>query len=91
MDPALKRALDFLNEKKLRATYESIGEYLHIPTRSVGEELGRKCLYASWVVSKKTGMPTDYLPTQCHTDLETEKKIIQTGDDLKFLMRRAKG
>ncbi|MCF8131355.1 MAG: hypothetical protein K9N10_22830 [Deltaproteobacteria bacterium] len=87
MDPALKRALDFLNEHKIRATYKAIGEYMHLPTQSVGGELGRKCPLASWIVSSKTGMPTKYAPSECDPDLQVNKEIIKTGDELKLRMR----
>ena len=89
MNLSLERALNFLNESKIRATYEAIGQYMNIPTQSVGGELGRKRPFASWVVSKATGKPTGYSSRECDLDLEVNDKIIENGEELKFQMRRS--
>jgi alkylated DNA nucleotide flippase Atl1 len=87
MDPALQRAVDFLNQTQIRATYEAVGQYAGITTRSVGEALDHKCPWASWVVNAQTEMPTDYASTQRDPDLKLNDEIIRTGADLALKMR----
>ena len=88
MSPDLQRVLEFLNRRKLRATYKAVGDYLHIPQRSVGGALGAKKPAASWVVSIGTGRPTGYSEAETDPELLTNEEIISTAEDLRFRMRR---
>ena len=75
--------LDCLNKKKTRCTYGAVGGLLGVIARSVGRRLGDKRPKASWVVNKKTGLPTGYRPEEMHPDLEKKEKIITSADELR--------
>jgi hypothetical protein len=83
MNPELDRILTMLETKKLRATYGAVAKYLRVPQQSMGNELGRACPRASWVVGADTGMPKGYFPTQIHPDLKSQDRIIRTENVLR--------
>ena len=76
--------LAYLNLKKVRATYGAMAEILGIHALKVGQYLGEKRPYASWIVSKDSGMPSGYKPVDCHPDLTVNERIIQTGKELEL-------
>jgi len=86
MDPTLSKILDYLDATQTRATYRAVADYIHVPTRGMGEMLGHRCPRASWVVNADTGMPTGYFPTEIHPDLKKNAHIIKTADELRRLM-----
>jgi hypothetical protein len=64
-----------------RATYAAVGGVVGLPAQSVMQ--GRpKALVNSWVVSKRTHMPTGYSPAQCHPKLISNPYVIQSRDEL---------
>ena len=84
----LLEILDFLNDRKIRATYGAVAGYLGVKPRSMGSLLGERSPRASWVVSVKDGMPTDYPPEHMHPDLQRISLIIETADALDRGMRK---
>ena len=84
----IEAILATLNRLKIRATYGAVGEALGIPAIAVGARLGVKRKEASWVVSKKTGMPSGYAPTQTHSELYSKKTIISSGQELRSLLEQ---
>jgi len=86
---SIEQILDALNGEKTRATYSAVASLRGThPKMLAAQDLGNKRPYASWVVSKATGMPTDYLPANCHPDLQTTKTIIDDPADLIDLVER---
>ena len=80
---SVDQILDTLNAKKVRATYSVVASLLGTHPKSVaGQYLGNRRPYASWVVSKSTGMPTDYLPENCHPDLQCNSHVIEDPAEL---------
>jgi hypothetical protein len=75
----IRKALDYLNAKQVRATYSAVQSYLGFgPFDKVDwqEVLGPPRQYTSWVVNKKTGLPDGYKPAEMHPDLMTSEEII---------------
>jgi len=83
--------LAVLNEKKIRATYSAVGALVGIHPRRLTPHLGNRRPYASWVVNRGTGMPTDYLAANCHKDLQSNPRIIDKPDELIALMESSRG
>lgn len=80
---SVDQILDALNTHKVRATYSAVASLLGThPKLLAGEYLGNRRPYASWVVSKTTGMPTDYLPEDCHPDLLCKSRVIEEASEL---------
>jgi hypothetical protein len=80
--------LDVLNEHKIRATYSAVAAILGVHQKRVGQLLGNRRPYASWVVAKNTGMPTGYLKANLHKELQTRPAIIETPDELIALLEQ---
>lgn len=86
MNANVKTALDYLNETKTRATYPAMQSYLGYKVLDKVDWdniLGPHRQYASWVVNKKTGLPTDYEEEDIHPDLLETSKIITKGRQLQ--------
>ena len=82
----VERVLEVLQREKTRCTYGALAEYIGASPRDVGNLLGSKRPEASWIVNKKTGLPTGYEPFQIHPDLQTQEKVIDQGAGLKNLL-----
>lgn len=79
---AIVRILQVLAERKLRATYGAVGGVIGIPPQIVGRHLGKRRPEASWVVSKKSGMPTGYAKHEMHRDLFSNGTVLDTMAEL---------
>ena len=82
----IRKALDYLNEHQVRATYTAVQSYLGFGVLDKvdwAEILGPRRQYASWVVNKKTGLPTSYDEADTHPDLLKRSKIITKGRQLQ--------
>jgi hypothetical protein len=90
MDPTLERILGFLSRCRIRATYGAVAGLVGVPPRSVGMLLGARTARASWVVSAKTGRPTDYNAVDIDPLLTAGTEIIRTSNELARRMRRGK-
>jgi hypothetical protein len=75
----LSEVLRFLNHEKIRATYGAVAEVLNVIPRSIGTRLGHRRPEASWVVSAKDGLPTDYHRSEMHPQLFRTPEVIDTG------------
>ena len=78
--------LQVLNQTQRRATYSAVGALVGVRAQSVAGYLGIRRPEASWVVSKGTGMPTDYLPEDLHPALQSNSHVIEEPDELIRLM-----
>lgn len=85
--PAIDVILSTLNKHKIRATYGAVAELRQTHARNVSQQLGTRRPEASWVVSKRTGLPTGYLNANCHEDLLSNPKVIDTADELALLIK----
>lgn len=90
----IRKALDYLNANKQRATYDAVKSYLGFGTFDKvdwSEILGPDRQYTSWVINKKTGMPTGYQPADLHPDLLVSEEIITKGKQLQALIAEFDG
>jgi len=82
----IRQALDYLNENQIRATSAAVQSYLGFGVLDKvdwAEVLGPPRQYASWVVNKKTSLPTGYDEEDIHPDLSKTSKIITKGRQLQ--------
>lgn len=98
MKKVIVRILDCLTERKVRATYGAVNEYL-ISEGIIGENilpwgwrewLGEPSPYSSWVVNKETEIPTGYAEGEMHPDLKLHSEIITNGERLKEVVDASK-
>ncbi len=78
--------LSCLNTRKIRCTYSAVAEYLKIEPKEVGQILGERRPEASWIVGRRTGLPTGYSNTQRHPGLYQSDKILNDGNELESLL-----
>ncbi|MCF7848758.1 MAG: hypothetical protein K9M45_07915 [Kiritimatiellales bacterium] len=86
----IRKALDYLNENKVRATYTAVQSYLGFGVMEKldwEEILGPRRQYTSWVVSKKSSMPIGYAETDLHPDLLVNEKVITKGRQLQTALK----
>ena len=81
----LNEILECLDRERVRATYDAVGEVLELPARSVGRQLRNHARQTCWVVSARTGRPTDYSDERTHPELFRTPRIINTGAELMQL------
>ena len=82
MNGKLSEVLDFLNDKRMRATYGAVAGYIGVQPRSIGSMLGEHSQRASWVVNSTEKLPTDYRPEDMHPELERISLVITTAGAL---------
>ena len=80
--PTLDEVLDCLNHKRIRATYEAVGEVIGRNHRRLGDLLGAHSWRTSWVVLKRDGQPSGFSPEDKHPDLMNSPHVISTGAEL---------
>ena len=88
MDPRVERIVEFLNDHRIRATYDAVGDLAGVSARSVAALLGGRHPRASWVVAKKDGKPSGYSDNEMHEDLFKNPEVIKTGDELTRRMKK---
>ena len=77
----LDEILDALQFSRQRATYGAVASVLGVSARSV--LTGRpKDPRHSWVVSKATGLPSEYADSMMHPDLQSRGEVLDTGSAL---------
>ena len=89
MSYTVDEILTALNKYEVRATYGAVAALLGIHQKNVGQALGNRRSYASWVVSKSTGMPSGYMKANLHKNLQASRTIIETPDELVALRDKA--
>ena len=80
------KVLEVLQREKTRCTYGALADYVGANPRDVSAFLAPRRPEASWVVNKKTELPTGYEAYQMHPELTSSKQLIQSDDDLKKLV-----
>lgn len=81
--------LEALNAENIRATYKAVGEVLGVDPRNVAPRfLGNRRPAASWVVASSTGMPTGYLKANCHKELTSNPRVIDSKEELLELIEK---
>jgi hypothetical protein len=79
-----------LSKHHQRATYKAVAGLVGLPARSVMS--GKpKTIDNSWIVEKRSGMPSGYLPTQTHHELKSTSTVISTPEDLATWLRAKTG
>ena len=78
--------LHVLNRAQRRATYQAVGALTGIHPQSVSAQLGMRRPEVSWVVSKLTGMPTDFEPEDLHPQLQNQPRVNEDPAELITLM-----
>ena len=86
MSEKINRVLEALQQEKTRCTYGALADYIGASPRDIGKLLTPKRPESSWVVNKKTGLPTGYETFQLHPDLKTHEKVLDQGDELRRLL-----
>jgi hypothetical protein len=87
----LNEILDFLNDRKMRATYGAVANYLGVGPRAMGKLLGEPSQRASWVVNATEELPTGYPPELIHPDLHRISLLIDTAGKLDRGLQRWRG
>lgn len=85
---SIEKVLSALNKHRIRATYGAVADYLGTHPRLVGRLIGERRPEASWIVSKRDGLPTGYRETDYHENLLSNSKIIDSADELAALVVR---
>ena len=75
-----------LAQHSQRATYGAVGALVGLPAQSVMQGQS-KCPQNSWVVSKRTGGPTGYDPSECAPGLIDGPPAIAKGAELAAWLR----
>ena len=84
----LEKILLILNMRKVRVTYSAVACILEMQPWNLGRKwLGCPCPWASWVVGKRNGEPTDYEDCQKHPGLDRCKLMTSCCELRKWLKR----
>ncbi len=85
----VKEIIEFLNEKKIRCTYEALADCLDgVEAWNVaGKYLGEKRPEVSWVVNKGKNLPTGFSENQMHPDLQKNSHVIRDAKELEAYVR----
>ena len=78
--------LAVLGREKIRCTYGALADYIGANAKDVSVYLAPKRAEASWIVSKKTKLPTGYEAFQLHPDLESKAEVIESKEALQQLL-----
>ena len=73
--------LDALHRARQRATYGAVASALGKAPRTLMKNRERDQRH-SWVVSRKTGLPTGYEQGQQHPDLLLNDRVIESRDEM---------
>jgi hypothetical protein len=85
----VETVLALLQAKQTRCTYGALAEYVGANPRDVSVYLTPRRAEASWVVSKKTKLPTGYESYQIHPDIAANEHVIETGKELEELFKHS--
>ena len=79
-------ALTALNQNKIRCSYLALAEFVGVKPQGVSTFLGDHRPEASWVVSLKNKLPTNYDRADWHPELRSNRRMIYSGEDLEKLI-----
>ena len=77
-----------LEKHRQRATYGAVAGLLGVPTRSLMSDYSKNARF-SWIVSKESGLPTNYRESQMHPELRAREKILSSEKELAEWLRSA--
>lgn len=86
----LDQILDALHLARQRATYGAVAGTLGAAPRTLMKSRERDQRH-SWVVSRKTGMPTGYEPDQLHPELLLNERVIESRDEMASWLQARSG
>jgi hypothetical protein len=78
--------VDYLNQNKIRATYDAVTAALAINTQLLMHYLGERAPRMSWILSLKEGKPTGYTEKKVHADLNLTTRLVKDGNVLRQLL-----
>ena len=81
-DERMDQIIDALDREHQRATYGAVAALLGKAPRTLMKGRQRDVRH-SWVVSRTSGVPTGYEPSQMHPQLLASERIIETREDLE--------
>ena len=84
---SLDDILDLLDKHHQRATYGAVAELVNSGPNIVVSSRPRDPRH-SWVVHRKTGLPTGYTAGQMHRQLQEREVIFRDADSLREWLRR---
>jgi len=87
-EPTIDSILDLLNEHRQRATYGAVAKVVNRPPTFLMSGRSRDQRH-SWIVNRRSGMPTGYEPAQMHPDLATNPVVIESSEALAAWLREA--
>ena len=86
----VKDILAYCNWARIRVTYGAVGGMLDVFPRNVASiYLGDRRPEVSWIVNKKTKLPTCYSEEQMHPDLRHNRRVICCATELERELREA--
>ena len=85
----LDDVLDLLDRHRQRATYGAVGEVVRRPPLFLMSGRPRDFRH-SWVVSKATGLPTNYGPEDQHPELRSRDEVLSSGEELAHWLERVR-
>lgn len=80
------KIVSLLNEHQQRATYGAVKDLVGGIARAAMKSRPHTP-ENSWVVTKKTGLPSNYKDHQLHPNLKARKRILTTGEELLVWLR----
>lgn len=82
MQDKITMVVDYLNEVKIRCTYNAAAKALGVTPHALKKLLGERRPETSWLVSSGTEEPTGYTDKEKHPELFRTKRIITSAEVL---------
>ena len=81
----MDQIIDALDRERQRATYSAVAALLGKAPRTLmaGRERDQR---HSWIVSRRTGLPTGYEPAQMHPELLASERILESREELEHFL-----
>ena len=82
MQDKITMVVDYLNEAKIRCTYNAAAKALGVTPQALKKLLGERRPETSWFVSSGTEEPAGYTDKEKHPELFRTKRIIKSAEVL---------
>ncbi|RLA45026.1 MAG: hypothetical protein DRR42_19830 [Gammaproteobacteria bacterium] len=82
MQAKITMVVDYLNEAKIRCTYNAAAKALGVTPQALKKLLGERRPETSWFVSSGTEEPAGYTDKEKHPELFRTKRIIKSAEVL---------
>ena len=82
MQDKISAVVDYINQVKIRCTFNAASKALGITPQTLKNQLGEPRPEISWFVNPTSGEPTRYSDSQKHPDLYRTKRIIKSAEVL---------